>query len=149
MPYCQLFYHIVTATKNRQPLITAEIEPAIHQYLRSKALEMEAIVYALNGTEDHIHLLLSIPPKIAVATFIGQVKAYTATRFNKTYPQRSPFSWQGEYGVFSFDRKRLPNYIDYVERQKEHHHQGSFIRPLECSEEAGHGIAEETQAYGF
>jgi putative transposase len=149
MPYCQLFYHIVTATKNRQPLITSEVEPAIHQYLRAKSLEMEAIVYALNGTQDHIHLLVSIPPKIAVATFIGQVKAFTSTRFNKTYPQFGPFSWQSAYGVFTLDRKRLPNYVDYVERQKEHHRQGSFIRSLESCEENENKIAEEKQAYEF
>jgi putative transposase len=149
MPYCQLFYHIVTATKNRQPLITTHVEPVIHQYLRSKAIELEAIVYALNGTEDHVHLLVSIPPKIAVATFIGQIKAVASTRFNKTYPQLSPFAWQGEYGVFSFDRKRLPNFIDYVERQKEHHRQGFLIQPLENCEENENKIAEEKQAYAF
>ena len=130
-------------------MLTAQVEPIIYDHLRSKARELEAIVYALNGTEDHIHLLVSIPAKIAVATFVGKVKAVASTKFNKTHPHLAPFFWQSEYGVFSFDRKRLPNYMDYVERQKEHHREGSFIRSLELCEEKRNGIAEEKEAYEF
>jgi len=92
---------------------------------------MEATVFALNGTVDHVHMVVAIPPKIAVAKFIGQVKAVASTRFNKSGLSPTPFFWQEEYAVFSFDRKRLPNYIAYVERQKEHHTQGTTIPVLE------------------
>jgi putative transposase len=87
--FTQLFYHIIWATKNRQPLITSQIETVIYDYLRAK--------------------------------FIGQIKAVASTKFNKSYPDLPAFFWQAEYGVFTFDGKRLPNYIAYVERQKEHH----------------------------
>jgi hypothetical protein len=42
-----------------------------------------------------------------------------------------PFKWQDEYGAFSFDAKRPPNYIAYVEHQKEHHAEGTIIPILE------------------
>jgi putative transposase len=131
MPYWQLYYHIVWATKNREPLLTPEIEPRVHEFLRNKALNLEARVYALNGYLDHVHLVVSIPPKIAVAKFIGQVKAVASVRFNQSGAQSVPFYWQEEYGVFSFDRKRLPNFIGYVERQKDHHTRGTVIPVLE------------------
>ncbi|MCP4367700.1 MAG: IS200/IS605 family transposase, partial [Deltaproteobacteria bacterium] len=83
MPYYQLFYHIVWATKNRLPLLTAQIEPTIHNYVRTKAIGLEATVFAINGIEDHVHVVASIPPKIAVSTFIGQIKAVASTKFNK------------------------------------------------------------------
>lgn len=130
MPYCQLFYHIVWSTKNRQPFLLGEVEAEIYGYLRSKAAGLEAKVFALNGITDHVHMVVSIPPKIAVATFIGQIKAVAATRFNKAHPD-APIAWQNEYGVFSFDRKRLPNYIAYTEHQKEHHAQQDIIACLE------------------
>jgi len=131
MPYCQLFYHLVWSTKDRQPLLTSEVEPVIHNYLRAKAIGLGGTVFALNGIEDHVHLVVSIPPKIAVARFIGQTKAVASTRFNKSQPDAPPFFWQDEYGAFSFDAERLPNYIAYVERQKEHHAQGNVIPVLE------------------
>jgi len=131
MPYWQLYYHIVWATKNREPLLTPQVEPLVHEYLRNKALNLEARVYALNGYLNHVHMVVSIPPKIAVAKFIGQVKAVASVRFNQSGAQSVPFYWQEEYGVFSFDRKRLPNFIGYVERQKDHHNKSTIIPILE------------------
>ena len=131
MPYCQLFYHLVWSTKNRHHLLTPDVEPVIHNFLRSKAIGLGATVFALNGTEDHVHLVVSIPPKIAVSRFIGQIKAVASTKFNKSRSDLPPFCWQEEYGAFSFDAKRLPNYIAYVERQKEHHACGTIIPVLE------------------
>jgi putative transposase len=151
MPYYQLFYHIVWATKNRLPLLTPDIEPLVHGFLRSKALGLEALVHALNGMPDHIHLVATIPPKIAVAKFIGQVKAVASTRFNKSGLGGGPLFWQEEYSVFSFDRKRLPYVIAYVEKQKEHHTHQAQIPALEqadiSSPGAGTQVREEQAGY--
>ena len=130
MPYWQLYYHLVWSTKNRDPLLTPRVERVIYGFLQAKAIGLEATVFALGGTEDHVHLVASIPPKIAVARFVGQVKAVASTRYNKAHPD-APFFWQSEYGAFSFDPKRLPNYVDYVRGQKAHHAQGPVYAVLE------------------
>jgi len=147
MPYWQLFYHIVWATKNREPLLTPQVEPMIHGYLHNKALDLEATVYALNGYLDHVHIVASIPPKIAVSKFVGQIKAVASVKFNQSRPNDSPFYWQEEFGIFSFDRKRLPGYVAYVERQKEHHRQGTMIPVLECDLQ-DKALKDETKIYG-
>lgn len=146
MPYWQLFYHIIWSTKNRLPLLTPDIEPIIYGYLRSKAIALEARVFTLNGTPDHVHLVVSIPPKIPLAKFIGQVKAVASTRFNKSGIRSQPFFWQEEYGVFSFDGKRLPNYIAYVEGQKEHHRHNTTISALERSDDNPMMFVHESMA---
>jgi putative transposase len=58
MPYWQLYYHIVWATKNRLPLLIPEAEPLIFSFIQNKALDLEATVYALNGSLDHVHLVV-------------------------------------------------------------------------------------------
>lgn len=117
--------------------------------MRAKALGLEATVFALNGTQEHVHVVVSIPPKIAVSKFIGQIKAVASTKFNKSPADRSPLFWQEEYGAFSFDAKRLPNYIAYVERQKEHHARGTFIPILERSTDGFPAVVrDETALYG-
>lgn len=146
MPYWQLFYHIVWSTKGRAPLLTPEVEPIIHGYLRGKAIGLGATLFALNGTADHVHMVVAVPPAIAVAKFIGQVKAVASTKYNKSGQGATPFFWQEEYGVFSFDGKRLPNYIAYVERQKEHHIHSMTIPILERMGDAGVGFAHEASA---
>ena len=131
MPYWQLFYHIVWSTKNREPLLTPDLEPTVYELVRRKASGLEATVFAINGTTDHVHMVVAIPPKVAVAKFVGQVKAVASTRVNQSHSVLQPFAWQDEYGVFSFDKKRLPHYVGYVERQKEHHALGTTIPVLE------------------
>jgi REP element-mobilizing transposase RayT len=148
MPYWQLFYHFVWATKLREPLLTPDIESLVYATLRTKAIGLGANVFALNGTVDHVHLVVSVPPKLALATFIGQVKGVAATRFNKVKSRELPLFWQDEYGVFSLDAKRLPHAVAYVERQKEHHADNSVIPILERMDDAGvRQIREATEIY--
>ena len=148
MPYCQLFYHLVWSTKNRQPLLTPLVEKHVYGYLTGKAVGLRGVVYALGGTVDHVHMVVAIPPAVSVAKFIGQVKGVASTRFNKSGVSDVRFEWQGEYGAFSFDAKRLPNYIAYVERQKEHHTEGTIIPVLErmTSENAGPRLVREAMS---
>jgi putative transposase len=134
VPYWRLYYHLVWSTKNRQPILTPSIEPIVYDLLRSKALNLDAIVYAIGGIEDHVHMVVTISPKIAVATFIGQVKAVASTKFNKSVHLETSLYWQQEYAAFSFDEKRLPHYFAYVERQKEHHAAYRLIPILERTE---------------
>ncbi len=148
MPYWQLFYHIIWSTKNRQPILTPDVEHVVNGLLYRKATALEATVFALNGTEDHVHMVATIPPKIAVATFIGQVKGVASARFNKEDGRQVSLYWQDEYGVFSFDGKRLPNYIAYVEKQKEHHAKNTTIPILERTEQSvARRMSEPSAAY--
>ena len=144
MPYWQLFYHIVWATKNREPVLSPDIELIIYDYLRAKAIGLGAVVFALDGWRDHVHMVAAIPPSMAVAKFIGQVKAVATIKFYKSGHPRAPLYWQSEYAVFSFDKRRLPNYIGYVERQKEHHTNKSVIPILERTKGEGVKLIRET-----
>ena len=103
MPYCQLFYHLVWSTKNREPRITPEVESVIYNLLRTKAIGLGGTVFAQNGSVEHVHLVTTIPPRIAVATFVGQVKGVASAKLNKSRPDDPPFYWQEEYGAFTFD----------------------------------------------
>lgn len=141
MPYCQLYYHLVWTTKGRRPLLAGDREPVIYDFLRAKACGLGGFVYALNGTEDHVHLVVSIPPRLSLADFVGQVKRVAAAQFNRlgSHPL---LDWQEEYGAFTFDGKRLPNVIDYVTRQKEHHAARTLIAVLERTDEQPVGLGK-------
>ena len=74
MPYYELYYHLVWATKEREPLITPALLPELLEYLRGKGIQLGGIVHAVGGIEEHVHVAASIPPRIAVATYVGQLK---------------------------------------------------------------------------
>ena len=137
MAYWQLFYHLVWATHQRQSLITPELEPLIHDHLKMKAIGLDATVFAINGIADHVHCVVAIPPSLAVANFVGQIKGVASAKINSQLAATGRrFTWQESYGAFSFDAKRLPYVIDYVQNQKEHHSGQGLIPLLERSDEA-------------
>ena len=121
MSYWRLFYHIAWGTHQREPLITPGMEEELHGYLTGKAVSLEAIAHKINGTENHVHLVLSVPPKLALATLIGHLKGSSSHHLNHLPGAAGNFAWQDEYGVVSFSEKFLPDVVRYVERQKEHH----------------------------
>jgi len=131
MPYWQLFYHFVWGTKKREPSLTADVEAAVHELLRGKAVGLGATVFALNGMPDHVHLVAAVPPSIAVSEFIGQVKGVASAKFNQARLRDLPLYWQEEYGVFSFHQKVLSNFVAYVAQQKQHHAEGHLLPVLE------------------
>ncbi len=134
MAFWRLYYHLVWATKNRQPLIDNQREARLYPYIVSKADSVNCIIHALNGTPDHIHLIVSIPPKIAVAEFVKRIKGSSSHYLNQTFPAPPQFAWQEGYGVFSLGSKQLDTGIAYVGNQKIHHQQSTTISMLEISD---------------
>ena len=149
MPYWQLHYHLVWSTKGRQPLLTPQVEKYVYGCLTGKAVGLKAVVYTIGGTVDHVHMVVAIPPAISVSKFVGQIKGVASTRLNKSGISEVRFEWQDEYGAFSFDAKRLSNYIAYVERQEEHHAEGTTIPVLErmTSEDVGPRLVREAAPF--
>ena len=67
-------YHIVFAPKYRRQVIYGKIKKDIGAILR-KLCEFKGVeIIEANACKDHIHMLVSIPPKIAVSTFMGYLK---------------------------------------------------------------------------
>ena len=136
MPYWRLFYHIVWGTKNRLSLIESIWETDLHGYIWGKATALECIPHAINGMSDHIHVVISIPPKLSIATTIGQLKGASSHYVNASY-MNSAFAWQAEYGILSFSERSLSKVVDYVKNQKKHHEENTLDMAME-----NFGIAE-------
>jgi putative transposase len=79
---------------------------------------------------EHLHVVISIPPKLAVATLIGQLKGSSSHHVNERY-MNSAFAWQAEYGVLSFSERSLSRVVDYVKNQKKHHAENTLNMSME------------------
>ncbi len=131
MTYWKLYYHVVWTTRNREPLIAAEFAADMHRVVAGKAVQLGALVHAVGGVEDHVHLAVSVPPRLALSEFIGQVKGNSSHFANHGLALPSTFAWQTEFGVLSFDSKQLDRIVAYVLGQPEHHARGTLIPVLE------------------
>lgn len=131
MALWRLYYHLVWATKERHPLITAEVEAMLYGYVIGKAHALDCIVHAIGGMEDHIHLVASVPPKLSIADFVKGIKGSSAHHVNHLPASTLKFGWQRGYGVFSLGSKQLEQAIEYVRNQKIHHQQKTTLAILE------------------
>jgi putative transposase len=132
MTFWKTYYHLVWATKDRLPLITENIEVELYNYIRNKCSELNCPFPSIGGINDHIHLVVSIPPSLSIADLVRRVKGSSSHFVNQS--QLNPefkFAWQHEYGVFSLGGKQLDRAVSYVKNQKQHHAQGSIVRFLE------------------
>lgn len=135
MPYWKLYYHFIWGTKNRLPLIDAVIEPELYRAIAAKAQKMGGFVHAIGGIDNHVHLGVSIPPKMAPAKFIGDVKGNSSHFVNYVIKPDFEFHWQTEYGVLSFGERNLAGVVRYIHNQKQHHADGTLIEAMERMDE--------------
>ena len=119
MPYYRLVYHIVWSTYKRLPLINEHNRDTIHKIIVTKIGGCQGIVHAINSMPDHIHIVATIPPSIALATLIGQLKG--STSFQVARLSSTEFRWQAEYGIISVSESHLPLVVRYVQLQQQHH----------------------------
>ena len=132
MALWRLFYHFVWSTKERQPLITLNIEPQLDHYIIGKANALNCIIHAINGTENHIHLVVSVPPTLAISDFVKNIKGSSSHYLNNVLPPKeNKFAWQAGYAVFSLGKTQLERAIAYVDNQKQHHSIGTVNSYLE------------------
>ena len=67
-------YHIVFARKYRRQIIYGKIKADIGAILRKLCDQKEVEIIEANACKDHIHMLVSIPPKLSVSQFMGYLK---------------------------------------------------------------------------
>ncbi len=78
MSYVQLLYHIVIRTKANQLVLSLEHSDELYRYIWGIVKNKKSVLYRINGTEDHVHILLSLHPTIALSDFMREMKAETS-----------------------------------------------------------------------
>src|SRR5690554_1147586 len=121
MSYTRLRYHIVTATKYREPLLTPDVESVAYKVLRMEAETLGAKISHIGGIEDHIHIIAAIPPTLAVSTFVGRIKTEATKALKRNFAHLDAFAWQPGFGAFTLNPNDMDGIIHYVLNQKNHH----------------------------
>ena len=80
---------------------------------------------ATGGTEDHIHLLLSLPSSFSIAKAMREIKSASSFWMRRTAAQTG-FEWQEGYGAFSIGVSQVATTSAYIRRQEVHHRKRDF-----------------------
>ncbi|MGZ4839943.1 MAG: IS200/IS605 family transposase [Terriglobales bacterium] len=121
--YARNYVHLVFGTKGRRAWIKAPLQQLLWTYLGGIAREYGIEVLAIGGGEDHVHLLLCLPPKLSVAAIIRALKANSSKWMNE---QGHLFAWQQGYGSFSVSSSNVNEVAKYIREQGDHHRRRDF-----------------------
>ena len=111
-------YHIVFAPKYRRKIIYKEIKRDVGEILRKLCNEMKVEINEAEACPDHINMLVSIPPYMSVAQFVGTLKSKSALMIfdrhaNLKYRYGNRNFWCRGYYVDTVGKnaKMIENYI--------------------------------------
>jgi REP element-mobilizing transposase RayT len=119
--YTNLLYHLVWGTKQRHPWLNQELRPDLFAHLKDLVREQGGIPLAVNGVEDHVHLLVRLRQDVAVAEVLRVLKARSSRWLHEKHPECAGFAWQTGYGAFTVSFSQVGRVVKYIDTQEEHH----------------------------
>ncbi len=124
--YSNLLTHVIFSTKGRARLIDAQIKNDLFAYIGGIVREIGGSALLVNGTEDHVHMLLRLPAKVSLAECVRIVKANSSRWVHEKWPDHKDFGWQIGYGAFAVSASNVAEVESYIRSQPEHHRNISF-----------------------
>ena len=121
--YSQDYQHIVFSTKERRKLIRKSMQSKLWSYMAGIGRNHGFLVLANGGMDDHVHLLIQVPARIATAKVISLIKANSSRWMNE---HGMKFAWQEGYGAFSVSKSNLGAVKRYIANQERHHRKMTF-----------------------
>ncbi|MCF7796387.1 MAG: IS200/IS605 family transposase [Lentisphaeria bacterium] len=126
MPYTRNWLHLIWSTKNRQPLLAKSFRQKAFYHMRENAQSKGFYIDHINGTANHVHLLISLPAKVSLSDWVRLVKGESSNWINKQDFIKIRFGWQEEYIGISYNESDLNIVREYIRNQEEHHKLQSF-----------------------
>ena len=129
--FTKLSYHVVFGTKFRRKTIQSDFSERMYEFIGGIIRRQKGVLFEIGGIEDHIHILLSISPTIAVSDAVRELKAASSKWVNELPDRIGKFEWQKGYGAFTVSHSQIDAVREYVSGQAEHHRIRSFQEEYE------------------
>ena len=124
--YISCYVHCIFSTKDRIRILSPEIEKKFWPFMCGIARDHTMKIKAIGGTENHVHILISLPSSISLSKAMQSLKGISSKWINDTFSLSQLFGWQKGYGAFSVGIRQINNTVRYIKNQKEHHLNQTF-----------------------
>ena len=122
----KLYVHLIFAVKGKESHILPQWERALYRYMGGIIHNKGQQLLAINGTSDHLHLLVAIKASCRLSDLVREIKKSTNRYIRRRHWTSGPFYWQEGYGAFSYAPSTLSQLKRHIQRQKEYHQRASF-----------------------
>lgn len=126
MPFVKIWVHIVFGTKNREPFLVKETREKVITHILENAKSKGIFIVCINGSFDHLHILLSLGSEENIAKVVNLIKGEVSYWINKNKITKTKFEWADEYFAVSVSESQVDVLRKYIRNQEEHHRKKSF-----------------------
>lgn len=119
-----LQYHLVFVTKYRRKCISPEMLERLREIFRDAVRNWKGELIEFNGESDHVHLLISLNPKLRLSDFVGNMKTVSSRLIRKEFSEElaefywKPVFWSGSYCILTCGGAPLSVIKQYIENQR-------------------------------
>jgi putative transposase len=145
--YTKLQYHVVFGTRHRQDLIVPEWEGRLYQYVGGVIREFGGVLTAMNGIENHVHLLAGFRAAESVSEMMKMIKGNSSRWVNQEKLTDGVFAWQKGYACFTVSESQVEAVRCYIRNQKEHHKTRTYEEEMEALLKR-HGLELDKEHFG-
>ena len=124
--YVSSLFHVVFSTKGHEPWLKPPVRERLWPYLGGIAKKNGMTARGVGGYNDHIHMLLLLPPDMTISRALQLIKGGSSRWIHETFPELRTFAWQEGYGAFSIGVSQVAGTCEYIRKQTEHHRRISF-----------------------
>ncbi|MDD3581858.1 MAG: IS200/IS605 family transposase [Desulfobacca sp.] len=90
-----LHAHLVFVTKYRRKVFTPAVLKAMQDIFEKVCRDFEAGLVEFEGEEDHVHLLVHYPPKVAISKLVNSLKGVSSRHLRRRFPELERHYWKG------------------------------------------------------
>jgi putative transposase len=124
--YTQLYVHIVFAVKGRTNLISHAWKEELYKYISGTITGKKQKLMTINGTTDHVHLLIGFNPDCSISDLVRDIKSNASKWINDKGFAMGKFEWQTGFGAFTIGQSQIDRIFKYIANQEEHHKVKTF-----------------------
>ena len=119
-----LKYHIVWITKYRKPILRGEIGKRVRELVRQTYASLEVYIVKGHVSKDHVHLLVSVPPKLSVSELVKRLKGRSSRKMLEEFGELRKLYWGRHLwarGYFAASTGNVTDEIiaEYIEKQSQ------------------------------
>lgn len=122
----KILVHVIFSTKERRPLILPDVREELHAYLVGIGKGIGSPTLQVNGTADHVHILLSMARTVSIAEIVEDLKKGSSKWIKTKSRDLRGFYWQNGYGAFSVSPSNVKRVRSYIATQEAHHRKMTF-----------------------
>lgn len=120
MSYLSLHYHLIFATKYREPTIAEEWRARLHEYLGGTIIGLDGQSLGVGGIADHVHLLVTLKSTHTLCDVLRELKKASSSWVHQEIGL-AKFAWQERYAAFTVSPRGRKGVQGYIAHQEEHH----------------------------